>query len=77
MLSPTYISSWLSNRQQDEIFYLLRTELDWIRHPDAPRSEYWMGPKPYTYGRGLGQRTYQPQPTHVCIEDVITWLFRA
>jgi alkylated DNA repair dioxygenase AlkB len=43
-------------------FNMLRL-LDWERR-DAPRSEYYTNDfgAPYTYGRGAGQRTYQPKP---------------
>lgn len=38
--------------------------LDWVKHSDAPRQEYYCNdvPAPYTYGRGRGVRTYQVQP---------------
>mgnify|MGYP001551085731 CR=1 FL=1 len=37
------------------------------------RREYYANAIPggtYTYGRGIGQRTYQPQPTHPVIEQL-------
>lgn len=39
-------------------------KLDWINHLDSPRLEYYCNDYPlsYTYGRGRGIRTYQPQP---------------
>jgi len=38
-------------------------KLDWEQR-DAPRQEYYCNdvPKPYVYGRGKGQREYQPKP---------------
>jgi len=38
--------------------------LDWVRRDGTPRSEYYCNDikKPYTYGRGAGQRTYEVQP---------------
>ena len=53
-------------------FEVLKNELAWIKHDDAPRHEYWVTSlnNAYTYGRGAGERTYQPQPTHAVIEGV-------
>lgn len=59
----TYIPDFIPSKPGVESFMFLWNGLDWIRHDDAPRIEYWdtlLG-KPYTYGRGQGQRTYQPQ----------------
>jgi alkylated DNA repair dioxygenase AlkB len=58
-------------------FQALSTELAWERRPDAPRSEYWETTfgKPYTYGRGRGERTYHPKPSHPIIQtgrDMLT-----
>lgn len=47
----------------DEVFNALWNDLSWVRHPNVPRKEYFCGAGdlPYTYGRGAGIRTYQPQ----------------
>ena len=49
----------------------LQAELAWVRR-DAPRSEYYVNAAnvPYTYGQGMGRRTYQPQPEHPAIAYV-------
>jgi alkylated DNA repair dioxygenase AlkB len=41
----------------------------------APRSEYYISRlnKPYTYGKGRGEREYQPQPATPFI-DVLWWI---
>ena len=47
-------------------FAALWNDLDWVRHADAPRREYWSNDahRDYTYGRGQGVRTYKAQPFH-------------
>lgn len=49
-------------KDADVIFNALKL-LDWERRSDAPRSEYYVNTDhvPYTYGKGRGQRTYQPR----------------
>ncbi len=49
----------------DIAFTRLRDELEW-EHRDAPRQEYYCNdvPKAYMYGRGVGQRLYEPRPYH-------------
>lgn len=51
-------------------FDRLWNELNWEKRPDAPRREYWTNPyeRPYTYGRGAGERTYQSQDSHELID---------
>ncbi len=48
----------------DAVFALLWSGLDWKRVDGAPRREYYCNDVavPYTYGRGLGVRTYEVQP---------------
>lgn len=50
-------------------FDRLWNDLDWERRSDAPRREYWTNTlnRSYTYGRGEGQRTYEPRREHECI----------
>ncbi len=54
----------------EEWFTILWNDLDWQKRPDAPRREYWttLREKSYTYGRGPGVRTYEPQPDHLLIQ---------
>ncbi len=49
----------------DRAFETLRDSLHW-EHRDAPRHEYYCNdiPKPYVYGRGRGERKYEPRPYH-------------
>jgi len=56
----TYIPNFVA--YPDAVFERLRA-IDWERRPDAPRCEYYCNdwPRPYTYGRGRGQRVYQPR----------------
>jgi alkylated DNA repair dioxygenase AlkB len=64
----TYAPGFISN--PTDWFGSLWTELDWERRDSAPRREYWatlLG-RSYTYGRGLGIRTYEPRPTHRLID---------
>lgn len=51
-------------KNSGEAFHTLWNELDWLRV--APRREYYCHDtnKPYTYGSGRGERTYQAQPYH-------------
>jgi len=51
-------------------FSRLWEELSWERRPDAPRREYWANSfdRSYTYGRGMGTRTYESQKTHELID---------
>lgn len=54
----------------------LAEELSWERRGDTPRSEYYVNRfnVPYTYGRGVGQRTYSPSPSHPIIDDLFEQL---
>lgn len=58
--------------EPEDLFNTLWNGLEWIKHSDAPRREYWFTSlgRPYTYGRGAGVRTYEPQPKHAAIESV-------
>ena len=66
----TYVPKHILNA--DAAFAALRDELQWVKHDDAPRHEYYCNdvPKPYTYGRGNGVRTYEPQPYHPMILEI-------
>jgi alkylated DNA repair dioxygenase AlkB len=63
----TYIEKFV---EPENIFKSLWDELNWERRADAPRREYWINTlnRSYTYGRGVGVRTYFPQETHPLIE---------
>jgi alkylated DNA repair dioxygenase AlkB len=56
----------------DYWFSRLSSELEWIRHKDVPRSEYFFSRvgKPYTYGKGRGQRTYSAQVGSTAIDYI-------
>jgi alkylated DNA repair dioxygenase AlkB len=64
----TYIPGFAEH--PDAWFTRLWGELDWEQRPDAPRREYWTNTlgRSYTYGRGAGERTYHPRPSHVLID---------
>ena len=51
-------------------------ELDWVKREDAPRFECWMNDinRPYTYGRGNGERTYDARPYSISTEIIRTAL---
>lgn len=57
---------------------VLTDELAWLRLKDVPRLEYYVNrlgtDLPYTYGRGLGERTYTPQPSHWIIDSLFETL---
>ena len=50
----------------DAMFEDLTNDLDWERREFAPRDEFYANdtPAPYTYGSGVGTRTYLPKPWH-------------
>lgn len=56
-----YIAKALPN--PDELFTNMSNTLTWEKR-DAPRQEYYCNdvPNPYVYGKGRGQRLYNPQP---------------
>jgi alkylated DNA repair dioxygenase AlkB len=59
-----YLRNFVEN--PDEVFRALWDELAWLRLGSTPRREYFSTDigKAYTYGRGAGVRTYEPQPWH-------------
>lgn len=69
-LPVNYISNFI--KYPDASFFKLRSELEWERRDDAPRSEYFCSDfeQPYTYGRGRGERTYYPRPYHSVIKSI-------
>jgi alkylated DNA repair dioxygenase AlkB len=77
MLIPVrYTSCFLPN--PDKAFSVLWNELGWERRADAPRREYWTNVfgRDYTYGRGVGVRTYKSRPTHKVVDQVAAALER-
>ncbi len=55
----------------DDDFNRLWDTLDWERRDGAPRREYWQNDfdVPYTYGSGIGIRTYDAKPWDSFIND--------
>lgn len=57
-----------------EDFFLdrLSQDLAWVRRDNTPRMEYYVNSLnvPYTYGKGVGQRTYEPQEDHFVIQAI-------
>lgn len=72
---PITYKSTMFGVQPSYLFYNLWRELDWLRV--TRRREYWFNSlgRSYTYGRGEGQRTYQPQERHPAI-DFVTELLK-
>ncbi len=72
MADPTYLPGFLGPDATKDCFHMLWSQLDWERRPGAPRREYWVSSlgKPYTYGRGLGERTYYPLSSHPIIDQI-------
>jgi alkylated DNA repair dioxygenase AlkB len=64
----TYIPNFVSD--SDMVFDALWKDLPWERR--TRRREYWTNSlnRDYTYGSGVGQRTYQSNITHPMIEYV-------
>jgi alkylated DNA repair dioxygenase AlkB len=58
----TYMKDCFKGAMFEDAFESLM-RLDWIQHEKVPRKEYYVNKYnvPYTYGRGAGVRTYQPQ----------------
>lgn len=54
------------------IFNRLWNELAWVQRDQTPRLEYYSNDfnVPYTYGRGAGIRTYEPQPRHPLVTEI-------
>src|SRR6478752_9806189 len=65
-----YIPNFIPN--PDEVFDALWADLNWEQRPFTPRREYWTNvfSRSYTYGNGVGERTYDSQGTHPMIELV-------
>jgi alkylated DNA repair dioxygenase AlkB len=73
MTAPvTYIHDFLQPHYAKGFYEDLWNELDWERREFAPRREYWVNSlnQPYTYGQGVGVRTYYPRPDHFAIATV-------
>jgi alkylated DNA repair dioxygenase AlkB len=73
----TYVPDFVSPAVGATAFERLRAELAWERRETAPRSEYWTNlfNRPYTYGRGAGERTYQAQASHPIIDEIRDTMF--
>lgn len=66
----TYHANYVSEPDAKRV--ILSKELSWERRGDTPRSEYYVNRfnVPYTYGKGVGQRTYFPSPSHPIIDEL-------
>lgn len=70
----TYIPGWVGDSCGRIFEHLLG--IAWVHRETegrpAPRKEYWTNTyeRPYTYGSGIGQRTYEPQPPDPVIDEV-------
>lgn len=72
----TYIPDFMTKYQSNEMFETLWVGLNWEHREFAPRKEYWTNDfnRSYTYGRGVGIRTYESQESHTDIDWVRTKL---
>lgn len=71
----TYTTGFVAD--PDEAFESLWRDLSWERRSDAPRREYWTNSLgvDYSYGHGVGRRTYSPRPSHPIIDAISGALF--
>lgn len=69
-----YIPGFIKN--PNECFTVLKNELDWVRHDNVPRKEYYVNDivEPYSYGNPQFARTYQPQAWHPLLREHQTML---
>lgn len=72
----SYEPDFMPKDVADNAFAWLRENLAWLSVTEA-RKEYWTNDlnAPYTYGGGIGQRTYESQPAVDLIEK-IKWMAR-
>ena len=58
-MKPTYKQNFVDPKDYEELI-----SIDWVQRETTPRKEYWDTTLnlPYTYGRGRGLRTYEPNP---------------
>lgn len=59
-------------KNPDAAFKALWEDLTWERRGSTPRREYYANDVavPYTYGRGAGVRTYEPQEWHPVMREL-------
>jgi hypothetical protein len=68
---PEYIAGWIDPHDASTNFETLRDQLAW-RHDTEARAEYFMAhtPTAYTYGSGVGARTYYSSEYHPIVLDI-------
>ena len=73
----TYIPDFIEN--PDDVLARLVSDLDWKRHGNVPRMEYYTSKLglPYSYGVAAYAREYPSQPSHPIIEAVENKLNKA
>lgn len=66
-----YVDGWITPATSDYLFLTLKADLPWLEVA-GNRLEYWTNTfnQPYTYGNGVGRRTYQAQPDHDIIQGI-------
>ena len=76
MAPVQYIPNYIAD--PESLFHYFWDNLTWERREDAPRRECWMTllGKPYTYGRGAGERTYHPVPWNDKVEEIQFKIFQ-
>jgi hypothetical protein len=73
MSTPIYYFPSFLATDATYVFDRLWADLDWVRAEGSNRREYYVaraGIGAYTYGRGAGRRTYEPQFAHILIRSV-------
>lgn len=75
MVPIIYVPDFMAD--SGALFDDLWNDVPWERRSDAPRRECWMNDldRSYTYGRGAGQRTYEPKPWHAIAKSIQTLLW--
>ncbi len=60
----------ISSADACEVFDILVKDLNWVHRENTPRKEYWTNTenRDYTYGKGMGERTYSPDVSHPLIK---------
>ena len=80
-MTPVAYHPFLDQHIANDIFHELYgnpswTGIHWERRETAPRYEYWCNDfhQSYTYGKNLGQRTYESQGWPDCVRQIQQWL---
>lgn len=70
MIKPCYrVPNWIDPREAYSAYETLRDNVEWL-NVAGNRLEYWTNTlgRSYTYGQGIGQRTYESKPSNSIVE---------